>query len=333
KRESQQATVMIVEANPEMQNVFRESLKRLNLRVLVVSSTERALERFDDNDQNISCVLFNAQSLGSSAVVAFNKLSKNRLTADIPAILLLDESQTKWSAKAVRAKHRVAVGMPISMRRLQEVMLKLISNKHKADRPDASAPAAAAGPTGEPRAEDKETSKTAVGLPASSTAFIDPEKSGSLPAPEKTSIVPRSDLASAAGVEAGSQDDSEIFGDLAAAPTSSAEETKRSNLDLSGSSESSDDYVAYMDESSASAVKTGTFSRTLFEEALNDAVDALVLKIQQDDTDTEDEEVDDISGLTREEFLAGNTGEEDKDEESDSDDYGDDDLYEDDDED
>lgn len=332
KRESQQATVMIVEANPEMQNVFRESLKRLNLRVLVVSSAERALERFDDNDQTISCVLFNAQSLGSNAVTAFNKLSKNRLTADIPAILLLDESQTKWSAKAIRAKHRVAVGMPISMRRLQEVMLKLISNKQNADNPGASAPAAADS-AAQPRAEDNKTGKTAIGLAASSTAFIDPEKSGSLPAPGKTSIASRSDLASAADTGLGIQDDSEIFGDLASPSTSSAGETKTSNLDLSGPSESSDDYVAYLDESSASAVKTGTFSRTLFEEALNDAVDALVLKIQQDDTDTEKEEVDDISGLTREEFLAGNTGEEDKDEGSDSDDYGDDDLYEDDDED
>ncbi|MBQ3333691.1 MAG: hypothetical protein IJG83_09755, partial [Thermoguttaceae bacterium] len=174
---------------------------------------------------------------------------------------------------------------------------------------------------------------TAIGLEASSTAFIEPAKSGSLPAPGKASIASRRDLASAADPGLGLQDDSVICGDLASPSTSSAGETKTSNLDLSGPSESSDDYVAYLDESSASAVKTGTFSRTLFEEALNDAVDALVLKIQQDDTDTEKEEVDDISGLTREEFLAGNTGEEDKDEESDSDDYGDDDLYEDDDED
>lgn len=303
KKDTQLATVMIVEGDPEMQNVFRESLKRLNLRVLILSTAERALERFEDNDQTISCVLFNAQSLGSKAVLAFNQLGKNRLTADIPAILLLDESQTKWSAKAIRAKHRVAVGMPISMRRLLEVMLRLISNKNKASAPRTET---SQGPAAEQtRSNTEDGGTTVAGL--STIASIDPQKSGALPAPGQTSIASKVNLASATDVGSEIRSGSEIFAVTSSQSHSQINAAQQSNVDLSGASESSD-YVAYIqEETSASAVKTGTFSRTLFEEALNNAVDALVLRIQQgDDSDTGEQAVDEISGLTREEFLAGN---------------------------
>ncbi len=129
KKNSDVATVSVIEADPNMQNVFRESLKRAGYRVLVFSTVERAIERFQDPDANVACVLFNAQSLGKMAVLGFNQLARTPLTEEIPAILLLDENQVKWAAKAERARHRVAVGMPITMKRLQEVIRKLLSDR------------------------------------------------------------------------------------------------------------------------------------------------------------------------------------------------------------
>ena len=102
RKETVLATIMVVEGNPEMQNVFRQSLKKTGYRVLLLSTAERALERFGDHDQEVDCVLFNAQSLGSRAVVAFNELGADRVTAATPAILLLDENQVKWAARAQR---------------------------------------------------------------------------------------------------------------------------------------------------------------------------------------------------------------------------------------
>ncbi|MDO5552718.1 MAG: serine/threonine-protein kinase [Planctomycetia bacterium] len=126
-RRDDRKTILVVESNPQLQNLFRESLKKEGYRVLVMSDPERALERFEFPDHDISCVLLNAQSLGPNAVVGFNQLGKLPHSAEVPAILLLDETQVAWGAKAHRNKWRLAVGMPITMKRLQEVIHRLLS--------------------------------------------------------------------------------------------------------------------------------------------------------------------------------------------------------------
>ncbi len=118
-------TIMIVEANPSLQQTFREFFKNAGFRPLVISAPELALSRLDD--VTVDAVLFNAQALGKSAVIAFNKLLDSAVTKDLPAILLLNEDQVKWGAAAKRSKKRLAVGMPISMKRLLMVVDKLVN--------------------------------------------------------------------------------------------------------------------------------------------------------------------------------------------------------------
>jgi len=116
-------TIMIVEANPDLQDAFRQSFKNAGFRALVVSNVTLALTRLEDF--TVDLVLFNAQSLGKAAVETFNALLDTPLTREIPAVLLLDENQVKWGAAAKRSKRRVAVGMPITMKRLLMVVDKL----------------------------------------------------------------------------------------------------------------------------------------------------------------------------------------------------------------
>ena len=116
-------TIMIVEANGDLQNAFRQSFKNAGFRALVVSNAKLALTRLEDFA--VDLVLFNAQSLGKEAVEAFNALLDVAVTRELPAVLLLDENQVKWGASAKRSKRRVAVGMPITMKRLLMVVDKL----------------------------------------------------------------------------------------------------------------------------------------------------------------------------------------------------------------
>ncbi len=120
-------TVLIVEANPDLQNTFRQTFKNAGFRVLILSDASRALERLEEPESSVGAILFNAQSLGKNAVVAFNQMTESPLTKDVPAVLLLDENQIKWAAKAKRSKTRLAVGMPITMKRLIFVLMKLTS--------------------------------------------------------------------------------------------------------------------------------------------------------------------------------------------------------------
>ena len=147
QEKEKQTSVMVVEANSNLQDVFREFFKKAGYRVLVVSSCERALERLDDGEAfNVDAALFNAQNLGKNAVLAFNKLLDAPTTRDLPAILILDENQVKWAPAAKRGKKRLAVGMPISMKRLLMVVDKLTKPEVVETKPAAVAPT----PTPEP---------------------------------------------------------------------------------------------------------------------------------------------------------------------------------------
>jgi CheY-like chemotaxis protein len=145
EKEKKQTSVMIVEANSNLQDVFREFFKKAGYRVLVVSNCDRALERLDDGEAfNVDAALFNAQNLGKNAVLAFNKLLDAPTTKDLPAVLILDENQVKWAPAAKRGKKRLAVGMPISMKRLLMVVDKLTKDEVAAKEEKAKLKAAAA---------------------------------------------------------------------------------------------------------------------------------------------------------------------------------------------
>ena len=122
-----QQSIMVVESNARMQNVFRDGFKRAGYRVLLTSDPQRALDRFSQEDPPpADCVLLNAQELGQSAVLAFNQLAENAKTALLPAILLLDDTQLKWKQGVKMAPHRVVLGMPITMKKLRDVLIMLI---------------------------------------------------------------------------------------------------------------------------------------------------------------------------------------------------------------
>jgi len=161
-------TIMIVEANHDLQDTFRQSFKNAGFRALVVSNVTLALSRLEDF--TVDLVLFNAQTLGKAAVEAFNALIDTPVTRDIPAVLLLDENQVKWGASAKRSKRRVAVGMPITMKRLLMVVDKLTTpepeKKEEEPKPTEEAVVAAAPVKEDPRDADFSRSTPPASTPA-----------------------------------------------------------------------------------------------------------------------------------------------------------------------
>jgi serine/threonine protein kinase len=122
-------SVMVVESNTRMQDVFRESFKKAGFRVLVTSDPERAVERFRQDCSTADCVLFNAQELGESALEAFNQLGKDEKTRFVPAVLLVEESQRPWLDQAQTSECRDVLAMPVTMKRLRAVLAKLMPSK------------------------------------------------------------------------------------------------------------------------------------------------------------------------------------------------------------
>lgn len=122
----EQHTVMIVESNVKMQDIFREGLKKAGFRALVTGNPDWAFERMAQNLGSIDCVVLNAQEVGEAALDTFNRLDDDTATQGIPAILLLDQNQRLWKKKASTRKHRVVVKMPVSLKQLIATINELI---------------------------------------------------------------------------------------------------------------------------------------------------------------------------------------------------------------
>ena len=126
-REGESRSVMIVESRAEMQDAFRDLLKRRGYRVLVISDPQRALARFEDSQSPSDCVIFCTTELGAAAVEAFNKFGRMERTKNIPAILFVAENHHDLAKNADTAEHRVLLFMPLKVRQLRAVLVKLLS--------------------------------------------------------------------------------------------------------------------------------------------------------------------------------------------------------------
>jgi serine/threonine-protein kinase len=127
EQEGANKSVMVVESKIEMQDVFRERLKKHGYRVLIFSDPQRAILRFETDDKApADCVLFCAQDLGEAALEAFNKFAARASTKEVPAILFVDAKQTDLIKAADLAPHRVLLKTPLRVKELRETLLKLL---------------------------------------------------------------------------------------------------------------------------------------------------------------------------------------------------------------
>ncbi|MEN6457317.1 MAG: protein kinase [Thermoguttaceae bacterium] len=119
-------SVMIVESDAQMQEVFRRGFKQAGYRVLVTADPGRAASRLRQDAALADCVLFSAQQIGQPAIDVFNELGDDKQTQSIPAVLLLDAPQQKWKSAAHTNRHRIVLSMPLTMKQLRTALEQLI---------------------------------------------------------------------------------------------------------------------------------------------------------------------------------------------------------------
>ncbi len=124
-----QLSVMVIESNGEMQNVFRNSFKRAGYRVLITSNPQSVFARFQQEPDTTDCIIFNAQEVGRAALEVFNRFAESESTRSVPALLLLDESQLLWKSQARMAPHRLVLSMPLTMRKLRAALTHVTSRQ------------------------------------------------------------------------------------------------------------------------------------------------------------------------------------------------------------
>jgi eukaryotic-like serine/threonine-protein kinase len=124
-------TVMVVESDARMQDIFREGFRRAGYRVLMTADPARALGRIRQDARVADCVIFSAAQIGQPALETFNELAKEPKTKSVPAVLLLDDVQAGWKSHAQTADHRIVLGMPITMKQLRTILAQLAPAKEQ----------------------------------------------------------------------------------------------------------------------------------------------------------------------------------------------------------
>jgi serine/threonine-protein kinase len=126
-QEGQARTILVVESKIEMQDVLRDRLKKHGYKVLIFSDAKRPLQRYTDAEKRLcDCALFCTAELGDAALEAFNEWGAHEQTRDVPAILLVEKSQTEIVKAAHLAEHRVLLKLPFKMRELRQTLMKLL---------------------------------------------------------------------------------------------------------------------------------------------------------------------------------------------------------------
>jgi serine/threonine-protein kinase len=72
-------------------------------------------------------VIFSGLDLGAAALDAFNRFGNDDVTGEIPAILLLDQKQQHFAREAQLAPHRQTISMPLKVKDLRAMLMKLLS--------------------------------------------------------------------------------------------------------------------------------------------------------------------------------------------------------------
>lgn len=121
-----QRTLMFVDSNVSLQNVFRERLKTSGYRVLVTQDPQRALSRFDEDPKAAELVIFSTSGLGEAALEAFNQFGQAAATKAVPAIILIDETHRAWKHRLKADPKHVGVLMPVKLKQLRQLLAKLL---------------------------------------------------------------------------------------------------------------------------------------------------------------------------------------------------------------
>ncbi|MFN6110103.1 MAG: serine/threonine protein kinase, partial [Planctomycetota bacterium] len=140
KEEGRDKTILLVESNLKVQDLFREKLKEVGYRVLIMSDPVRALQRFADLDPSdpppADVVIFGCSKLGASGLEAFNQFSSGPAFRKYPAILLLEERQTEFAKVAdLSAGNRRIVWLPVKVKEIRGTLRELLGPPAPAAQP------------------------------------------------------------------------------------------------------------------------------------------------------------------------------------------------------
>jgi serine/threonine protein kinase len=126
-------TILVVENHPKLQDVFRNRLKELGLRVLLTIDPDQAVKRYQQMPYH--ALLIDARTVGREGVEAFARVQREAelMHLDLAAALIVDEKQVGMAnAAKSKAGGTIYVGSPTikQLTRFLREQLQLADEEH-----------------------------------------------------------------------------------------------------------------------------------------------------------------------------------------------------------
>lgn len=118
-------TILCVEHQPEIQEAFRKTFKKMGYRVILARDAESAADRFGEALPDV--VVYDADGLGSDALATFLTLSQQAGIAghDFAAVILLGPKQKDLRDRLPEGDRRVVLIKPIKMKDVQDALTRV----------------------------------------------------------------------------------------------------------------------------------------------------------------------------------------------------------------
>jgi hypothetical protein len=138
KTEGSDRTIMLVDSGVKVQDLFRDKLKEVGYRVLILTNPQMALGRFRDLDpaepRPADLVIFGCSKLGPQAVQAFDEFCENDEYRKLPGVIMLEENQKQLlEGVKVRGENRGVIMLPAKFKAIRKLLRKLIDHSRQID--------------------------------------------------------------------------------------------------------------------------------------------------------------------------------------------------------
>jgi len=125
-RKAARRNVLCVEAQGQVQDVFRKSLSKMGYHVILVGDAERAAERFRESPPD--AVVFDVDGLGAGAIDSFIDMhDKAREDGhDLAALILMGPRHLAFKNRLPTDDRLIVLAKPVKMKQIQDALARLM---------------------------------------------------------------------------------------------------------------------------------------------------------------------------------------------------------------
>jgi serine/threonine protein kinase len=123
-------SIFIAEADPNLQDVFRDKFKEMGYRPLIANDPARALDRF--RQQPYDALIIDVGTVGEDGILIYDRVLQEaqNMRQLCAGIIILSEDQAAWADRVPERANSVTMVRPVGLKQVRRTLDKLL-NGHR----------------------------------------------------------------------------------------------------------------------------------------------------------------------------------------------------------